>query len=164
MSKPGKSGKIASVNLSRKRGQVKQPVEKAELICGKGFAGDGHLGFGHRQVSLLMLESITEQKKRLEQAGVESCQENQGKKISLAPGVFAENLTTLGIDLSGICVGEELVVKDRIRLRVSQIGKECHTRCAVYRLVGDCIMPALGIFCEALDSGTVKPGDKIERR
>jgi len=172
----GKSGKIISINVSKKKGQFKTPVKEAELIVGKGISGDAHLGFGHRQVSLLMLESIAQQKvalglmpdlnrrqECLRPHGVDSCPELKGKTIALAPGVFAENFTTQGIDLSGLNIGDELIVNKKIRLRVSQIGKECHTRCAIYRLVGDCIMPAMGIFCEVLESGMVKPGDKIER-
>lgn len=161
----GKSnrGKIVSINLSKKKGQTKTPVPQAEFIVGQGLKNDAHIGFGHRQVSLLMAESIEGQKKRFMELGVESCAELKGKKIELGPGVFAENFTTQKINLAGLKVGDKLLVAGKIRLRVSQIGKECHTRCAVYKLVGDCIMPAQGIFCEVLDSGEVKTGDTIEK-
>ncbi|MBE3125254.1 MAG: MOSC domain-containing protein [Acidobacteria bacterium] len=148
------AGTIVSVNTSRKKGQIKTPVPSAELVAGKGIAGDAHLGFAHRQVSLLMIEDIAEQKARL----------GTGSAIPLGPGAFAENLTTGGIDLGGLAVGDELLVADGIRLRVSQIGKECHTKCAVFHLTGDCIMPVRGIFCEVLAGGTVRPGDVLEKR
>jgi len=164
MSPSGKIGKIISINISKKRGQIKTPVKEVELISGKGVKGDAHLGFGHRQVSLLMIESIEAQKKKFKELGVQTCDELKGKKIELAPGVFAENFTTQGLDLSEVKIGDELIINESIRLRVSQIGKECHTHCAVYKLVGDCIMPVLGIFCEVLDSGMVKVGDKIARQ
>jgi len=148
------TGTIVSVNTSRKKGQIKTPVLSAELVAGKGIAGDAHLGFAHRQVSLLMIEDIEEQKSRLA----------AGSAIPLGPGAFAENLTTREIDLGGFAVGDELFVGDGIRLRVSQIGKECHTKCAVFHLTGDCIMPVRGIFCEVLAGGTIRPGDAIEKR
>ena len=163
MTGKAKRGKIVSINLSKRKGQIKTPVACAEIIAGQGLRGDAHLGFGHRQVSLLMSESIEEQRKRFAELGVESCAELKGKKIEPGPGVFAENFTTRKIELSGLKVGDLLIVAGKIRLRVSQIGKQCHTRCAVYKLVGDCIMPAQGIFCEALDSGDVKTGDTIEK-
>jgi len=147
-------GTVVSVNLSLKKGQVKKPVPAAELVSGEGLAGDAHRGFGHRQVSLLMVESIEEQKRKL----------GEKPPVELGPGVFAENLTTKGLDLGRVEVGDEFLVGGRVRLRVTQIGKECHTRCAVYRLTGDCIMPALGIFCEVLQGGEVRVGDSIEPR
>jgi len=156
-------GKIVSINVSKRRGTVKTPVPSAELIAGQGIRDDAHVGFGLRQVSLLMIESIELQKKRFEQAGVSSCGEINGKKVELGPGVFAENFTTRGLDLEDVKVGDEFLVAGKIRLRVSQVGKECHTRCAIYKLAGDCIMPTQGIFCEVLDSGEVKVGDEIER-
>jgi MOSC domain-containing protein YiiM len=143
---------------------VKKPVAKAELVEGRGFKNDAHIDFGHRQVSLLMSEDIAAQKELFQASGVDSCKELKNRKIELGPGVFAENLTTSGIDLAGLRVGDELLLARKIRLRVSQVGKQCHTRCAVYKLVGECIMPARGIFCEVLDSGEVKVGDEIERR
>ena len=150
---PGRSGAIASLNVSRRKGQIKTPVPEVELVAGEGFAEDAHRGFAHRQVSLLMIESIEEQRARLGE---------QAKGI-IEPGAFAENITTRGIDLLSVKVGEELAAGESVRLRVTQIGKDCHTHCAVYHLTGDCIMPALGIFCEVLAGGTLKVGDRIER-
>jgi len=148
------AGTIVSVNASRKKGQVKTPVPSAELVAGQGIKDDAHRGFAHRQVSLLMIEDIEEQRSRLA----------AGSSVPLGPGAFAENLTTRGIDLGALSIGDELVVGDAIRMRVSQIGKECHTKCAIFQLAGDCIMPVRGIFCEVLAGGTVRAGDVIEKR
>jgi len=149
-----RAGTIVSVNTSRKKGQVKTPVPSAELVAGKGIDGDAHLGFAHRQVSLLMIEDIEEQRSRLA----------AGTSVPLGPGAFAENLTTRGIDLGALGIGDELLVGDGVRMRVSQIGKECHAKCAVFHLTGDCIMPVRGIFCEVLTGGMVRAGDAIEKR
>jgi len=150
----GRTGTVVSVNASPKKGQVKAPVPSAELVAGEGLEGDAHRGFAHRQVSLLMIEDIEAQGAR---PGVSS-------SVPLGPGAFAENLTTRGIDLGALKLGDELVVGKSVRLRVSQIGKECHAKCAVFHLTGDCIMPVRGIFCEVLAGGTVASGDVIEKR
>ena len=152
--KAGGAGTIVSVNTSIKKGQIKRPVPSVEIHAGRGIDGDAHRDFGHRQVSLLAVEDIEAQKER----------SGGGPAVALGPGAFAENLTTRGIDLAALVLGDELVVAGVVRLRVSQIGKECHTRCAVYHLTGDCIMPARGIFCEVLSGGTVRPGDSVEKR
>ena len=104
-----------------------------------------------------MMESIQEQAARL----------GRGPETGIGPGAYAENLTTGGIDLKNLKIGDELLVRAKdgnVRLRVSQIGKECHTKCAIYKIAGDCIMPTLGIFCEVLEGGTVRTGDRIEKR
>ena len=150
----GGSGVVVSVNTSRRKGQVKTPVPSAELVAGRGVGGDAHLGFAHRQVSLLMIEDIEAQRSRL---GAEA-------SAALGPGAFAENLTTRGIDLGALAVGDEILVGRTVRLKVSQIGKECHAKCAVFHLTGDCIMPAKGIFCEVLEGGRVAAGDILEKR
>ena len=150
----GGAGTIVSVNTSVKKGQIKRSVASVEIRAGRGIEGDAHQDFGHRQVSLLAVEDIDAQKERI----------GGGPAVALGPGAFAENLTTRGIDLGALAVGDELVIAGVVRLRVSQIGKECHTKCAVYHLTGDCIMPARGIFCEVLSGGTVRPGDSVEKR
>ncbi len=150
----GRAGTIVSVNTSLKKGQIKRPAACVELRAGRGIEGDAHKDYGHRQVSLLAIEDIEAQKERTGAAAA----------VALGPGAFAENLTTRGIDLAALAVGDELVVAGAVRLRVSQIGKDCHTKCAVFHLVGDCIMPARGIFCEVLSDGAVRPGDGIEKR
>ena len=149
------AGEIVSVNASRRKGQVKTPVAAAELVAGEGMAGDAHRGFAHRQVSLLALEDIEAQR---EKAG------GAAAAAALVPGAFAENLTTRGIDLGALRIGDELAVGGAVRLRVSQIGKECHAGCAVFKLTGDCIMPVRGIFCEVVAGGPVRPGDAVEKR
>jgi MOSC domain-containing protein YiiM len=163
MNPPGRKGRVASINVSAKKGQIKKTVPRVELVKGKGLMGDGHFAFGRRQVSLLMLESIKAQKKRLEKRGLASCGEAAGRGLELGPGVFAENFTTEGLDLGNVKIGDLFLVGGKIRLRVSQIGKECHTRCEVFKQVGDCIMPGLGIFCEVLDDGIVNVGDEIKK-
>jgi len=158
------TGTIHSVNISLEKGQAKTPVAEVEIVAGEGIRGDAHRGFGHRQISLLMLENIEEQRKR---SGGGKAARAAG--VLIAPGAFAENVTTRGIDLTNLRIGDELVIRRgrgraRVRLRVSQIGKECHTRCAIFQLAGDCIMPKRGIFCEVVEGGTVCPGDRIEKR
>ncbi len=150
----GETGTVVSVNTSLKKGQIKRPATFVELVAGRGIEGDAHKDFAHRQVSLLAIEDIESQKGRV--GGTVA--------VALGPGAFAENLTTRGIDLAALSVGDELVIADTVRLRVSQIGKDCHTKCAVFHLIGDCIMPARGIFCEVLSGGTVRPGDSVEKR
>ncbi len=153
----GAAGRVVSVNISRKKGQAKTPVAGALAVAGEGLREDAHCGFGHRQVSLLMLESIEEQKRRL----------GETPGVDIGPGAYAENLTTRGIDLKSVKVGDELLIRGRdgsVRLRISQIGKECHTRCAIFKIAGDCIMPELGVFCEVVEGGLVAAGDAIEKR
>ena len=151
----GKIGRIVSINISRKKGQGKKPVPQAKVVTGEGIIDDAHRAFGHRQGSLLMLESIEEQAAQIDDKG----------KIAIGPGAFAENLTTRGLDLRNIKVGDEFVIGGGgARLKISQIGKECHTKCAVFKLTGDCIMPKLGIFCEVLEGGMIRVGDAIEKQ
>jgi molybdopterin adenylyltransferase len=154
---PGAHGTIVSVNVSRRKGQAKTPVAEALAVAGEGLREDAHRGFGHRQVSLLMLESIEKQKARL----------GEGAAKAIGPGAYAENLTTRGLDLKAVKVGDELLVRGQggnVLLRVSQIGKDCHTKCAIFKIAGDCIMPGLGVFCEVLEGGKVTAGDSIEKR
>jgi len=141
------TGKIVSVNISRDKGEKKHNIEKCMLIKDKGLKDDAHAGFMHRQVSLLAQESINKIK-------------NMG--IDVVPGDFAENLTTEGIELPTLPIGTKLLVGDGIILRVTQIGKECHARCAIFQQVGDCVMPREGIFTEVLNEGEIKVGDTIK--
>jgi len=156
-------GKIVSVNLSKKKGAIKKPAPEVALVPGQGVRGDAHAGPGDRQVSLLMLESIERQRRRLAGRSQGPCELSSGKFEELKPGMFAENLTTDGIDLLALRLGDELRVGDQIRLRVSKIGKECHTRCAIYYRLGECVMPTEGIFCEVQTGGVARAGDRIER-
>jgi molybdopterin adenylyltransferase len=140
-------GKIISVNISDKKGEKKHDIGKCMLIKDKGLENDAHAGFMHRQVSLLAKESI----QKIKDMGVDvDC------------GDFAENLTTEGIELFTLPIGTKFKVGDGIILRVTQIGKECHARCAIFQQVGDCVMPREGIFTEVLTEGEIKTGDEIE--
>lgn len=141
-------GTIAAVCLSRKKGTTKTDVRKGLLIVGLGFEGDAHGGDWHRQVSLLSEEQI-------------EAVRNKGLKVGF--GSFAENLTTRGFDLTSARVGDRLRVGDSAILEITQIGKECHTRCAIYHKMGECIMPEQGVFARVARGGPVKTGDSIER-
>lgn len=140
-------GKIVGVCVSDRKGIPKKNIGSTYLEAGLGIKDDAHSGPWHRQISLLANEAID----TMRQKGYE-----------LVEGSFAENLTTEGIDLKNLPVGTELKVGESARLKITQIGKECHTKCAIFRKVGDCIMPLEGIFAEVLESGTVKIGDTIE--
>ena len=141
-------GKIISLNISDKKGVRKRPVGEVILRTEFGIEGDAHASSEwHRQVSLLAIESIKKM---------------QDKGLDVRPGDFAENITTEGIDLLGLPKGTQLTIGDNVRVEVSQIGKECHTRCAIYYQAGDCVMPKEGIFVRVLSGGTVRQGDRIE--
>lgn len=140
--------RIIAVCTSKSKGTIKENVGSGLLIEEFGIEGDAHGGFAHRQVSLIAMEDIETMKAKLP---------------DLAPGSFAENLTTEGIDLSALKVGDRLTVGSGCLLEVSQIGKECHTKCQVFHLTGDCIMPKKGIFCRVLTGGTVSVGDEIAK-
>lgn len=152
-------GKVVSVNVSRNKGTPKQPVPEIWLVPGRGVQDDAHAAPGDRQVSLLMLEDIAEAQKRLNSG--QGC-EAPVKVLELGPGVFAENITTEGIELPSLPLGTGLRVGPEVRLRVSKIGKECPRPCAIFYQTGDCIMPRRGIFAEVIQGGAVKPGDRIE--
>jgi molybdenum cofactor synthesis domain-containing protein len=140
-------GQVVSVNISTAKGTVKQPVEVIE-INGEGIACDAHAGPWHRQVSLLSKESIDGFAKKMNQ--------------SFGPGVFAENITTSGLDLSGVRLLDRIRIGE-VELEVAQIGKKCHGKgCAIFQEVGKCVMPTDGIFCRVLQTGSVRPGDKVE--
>jgi len=137
---------IVAVCISKNKGERKTPVEQIELRENHGIVGDAHAGDWHRQVSLLAKESIDKMRKM---------------GLDVDNGDFAENLTTAGIDLPQLPIGTQLQVGGAL-LEVTQIGKECHTRCAIYHQAGDCVMPKEGIFAKVLRGGQLSPGDKIE--
>ncbi len=138
---------IIAVCTSPEKGQRKNNIGKSLLIKNKGLEGDAHAGFKHRQVSLLAEESIAKMTAR---------------GLDVGPGDFAENLTTRGIELATLPLGSRLKVGSEAVLRVTQIGKECHDRCAIYYQAGDCVMPREGIFAEVLKEGPVKTGDHLD--
>ncbi len=139
--------KVLSINISEKKGTPKTKINPGVLIEDFGFEGDAHAGMWHRQVSLLAKESI-EKSKGLPTDG-------------LCHGVFAENITTEGIELYTIPVGTKLKVGECI-IEITQIGKECHDGCAIKKLVGQCVMPREGIFASVIKGGKVYEGDDIE--
>jgi MOSC domain-containing protein YiiM len=138
---------VLSVNLSERKGTRKRPVDRASLVPDFGLQGDAHAGEWHRQVSLLARESID----KIAALG-----------LTLAPGDFAENITTRGIDLMSLPVGSVLRVGRDAELEVTQIGKECHLGCDIRKQVGDCVMPREGIFARVTRPGAIAPGDPIE--
>jgi MOSC domain-containing protein YiiM len=140
-------GRVISVNVSDNKGEKKHNVERCLLREGHGLETDAHAGPWHRQVSLLAAESI----EKIRQMG-----------LDVKPGDFAENVTTQGVELPSLPLGTRLLIGGKVLMRVTQIGKECHERCAIFRQVGDCVMPREGIFTEVLTGGEVKVGDEIE--
>lgn len=141
------SAKITAVCISENKGERKTPTYKVELTENHGIVGDAHAGPWHRQVSLLAKESIDKMRKM---------------GLDVDNGDFAENLTTEGIVLPELPIGTQLKINDCL-LEITQIGKECHTRCAIYHQAGDCVMPKEGIFAKVLRGGQISPGDTIER-
>jgi MOSC domain-containing protein YiiM len=140
------SAKVIAVCISKNKGERKTPVESVELRENHGIVGDAHAGEWHRQVSLLAKESIDKMRKL---------------GLDVDSGDFAENITTEGIDLPALPIGTRLTMGETL-LEVTQIGKECHTRCAIYHQAGDCVMPKEGIFVRVITGGVVRPGDAIE--
>lgn len=143
------AGHVVSVNISDRKGIRKKPVEQVVVTADYGIDSDAHASSEwHRQVSLLALESI----KKMQDMG-----------LDVSPGDFAENITTEGISLVELPVGTLLLVGD-VELEVSQIGKVCHERCAIYYQAGDCVMPKEGIFAKVVKGGIIKKGSTIDIR
>lgn len=141
-------GLVISVNISDRKGIRKTPVPEVHAKEGYGIEGDAHSSAqSHRQISLLAIESI---------------RKIQEKGLDVHPGDFAENITTQGIDLTVLPVGTSLAIGTEVQGEVTQIGKVCHDRCAIYEQAGDCVMPREGIFIRVIKGGTIKKGDTIE--
>ncbi len=139
--------KVLSLNISEKKGTAKKQVSEALFVVDHGIEGDAHAGNWHRQVSLLSQKSID----KMIAQGVDN----------LIAGSFAENITTEGIELHLLPVGTQLQIGETIQ-EVTQIGKKCHSKCAIFQQIGSCIMPTEGIFTKVIKGGIVKPGDSIE--
>jgi len=139
-------GQVIAVCTSKTKGVPKQAVGSAKLVETHGIEGDAHAGRWHRQVSLLAEESIAKMR---------------AKGLDVGPGAFAENITTRGLDLPSLPIGTRLGVGSEALLEVTQIGKECHSKCAVFQQVGECVMPTEGIFARVLHGGAVTAGDRI---
>jgi MOSC domain-containing protein YiiM len=138
---------VVAVCKSKKKGTRKKVVAEGIFKEDYGLVGDAHADCcTHRQVSLLAMESID----KMRRLGFE-----------VGPGDFAENLTTRGIELLSLPVGTRISIGKDILLDVTQIGKECHSGCAIYQEIGKCIMPKEGIFARVIQGGRVRAGDDI---
>lgn len=138
--------KIVSIAVSKKKGTIKKTVDRAELVENHGIKGDAHAGDWHRQLSLLAAE-------RIRAAGTED--------FILKFGDFAENVATEGIDWKAQPIGSRFRLGDDALVEITQIGKECHKKCAIYYRTGDCIMPREGVFAKILAGGEIKVGDPV---
>jgi MOSC domain-containing protein YiiM len=139
--------KIVSIAVSKKKGTRKVPVDSVHIIEDHGIAEDAHAGPWHRQVSFLAAESIAESRSR---------------GLDVTFGDFAENIATEGIDWKTMPIGTRLRLGDSVVVEITQIGKECHNRCAIYYKAGDCIMPREGVFARVLKGGEIRSGDPVE--
>ncbi len=139
-------GRVAAISISAQKGVPKTNVPEARLVEDWGIEGDAHAGIWPRQVSLLALESIEKMRSR---------------GLEVGPGAFAENITTESVDLSDLAVGARIRI-GAAELELTQIGKECHTRCAIFEAAGDCVMPREGIFARVLTGGVIRVGDSVQ--
>ncbi|MHB0934842.1 MAG: MOSC domain-containing protein [Armatimonadota bacterium] len=139
-------GKIVAISISERRGIPKTNMETARLVENHGIEGDAHAGDWHRQLSLLAVESIAKM---------------QAKGADVSPGNFAENITTEGIDVPHLQIGDRLALGEA-EVEITQIGKECHAHCQIYHQVGDCVMPREGVFARVIKGGELKVGDGVE--
>lgn len=139
--------KVVSLAISRKKGTRKDIIPSAKVIEDFGLEGDAHAGDWHRQVSLLASESIEKTK-------------DAGLDVSF--GDFAENIATEGVNWKVIPVGTKVRIGESVLLEITQIGKECIRKCAIYYQAGDCIMPKEGVFARVLKGGKIQSGDGIE--
>ncbi len=146
MSERQRTGKVVAVCVSDRKGIRKRDVGEAYLRRDWGLEGDAHAADWHRQVSLLAIESIDKMR---------------AKGLNVNPGSFAENITVEGLDLPGIPLGTRVKLGEA-EVEITQIGKICHTRCAIYHQAGDCVMPREGIFAKVLKEGRVQTGDQVE--
>jgi MOSC domain-containing protein YiiM len=143
-----KTGEVIAVCRSDKKNTSKEIVPEGQFCENFGMMTDAHADFKtHRQVSLLAKESIDKMRKLI---------------IDVGPGAFAENLTTKGINIAALPVGTKIAVGKHVIMEISQIGKECHAGCAIFRQVGKCIMPKEGVFARVVKGGAVAAGDKIK--
>lgn len=140
------AGTIVAISISYKKGEKKHNTREAMLIKDLGIEHDAHAEGGHRQVSLLMDESI---------------ERMRSKGVDIAYGDFAENIVTQGVNLSNLKLQDLIHIGEDMELQVTMIGKECRTPCRIYYQVGYCIMPEEGIFCRVLHSGRIRVGDSV---
>jgi len=139
---------VIAVCRSAAKGVSKAPVDSAVFKVGTGLEGDAHAGGDAvREVSLLAMESIGKM---------------NSDSREFKPGDFAENITTSGIELASLPVGTRLQAGSEVTLEITQIGKKCHSGCAIFKEVGNCIMPKEGVFARVIRGGTIRPGDEIK--
>jgi MOSC domain-containing protein YiiM len=138
-------GKVIAINVSKEKGTQKQPVKSAKLITDWGIVGDAHAGKWHRQVSILSFGPFFA---------------FQQKGAPIHPGSFGENLLVSGYDFKTLPIGTRFSCGDVI-LEMTQIGKECHSGCEIYKIMGDCIMPREGVFTRVIRGGTIHEGDEL---
>jgi len=139
--------KIVSIAVSKKKGTRKLPVNAAYVVEDHGLRDDAHSGPWGRQVSFLASESI---------------EESRSKGLEVGFGDFAENVATEGIDWKNVAIGARVKLGESVIVEITQIGKECHKKCAIYYQAGDCIMPKEGVFGRVLKGGWIRSGDSIE--
>lgn len=139
--------KIESIAISKKKGTRKEQVDQVSLLEDHGIEGDAHAGPWHRQVSFLASESIQKARER---------------GLDVTFGDFAENIATSGIDWLKVPIGTKINLGDAAKVEITQIGKECHNKCAIYYMAGDCIMPREGIFARVLQGGVIHCGDSVQ--
>ena len=139
---------IRSIALSKKKGTRKECVEEALLLREHGLKGDAHAGAWHRQVSFLAMESIDKAR---------------ASGLSVGFGDFAENIATEGIDWPNIPIGTRFRLGETALVEITQIGKECHKKCAIYYQAGDCIMPREGVFARVIEGGPIRCGERLFR-
>ncbi len=140
-----KTGIVRAICISERRGVEKHTVPSAHFIEAYGIEGDAHAGNWHRQVSLLSYDRVKEFNER---------------GADVVDGAFGENLVVEGLDFRNLPVGTKLTAGNVV-LRMTQIGKECHTHCAIYQRMGECIMPRQGVFAEVIQGGTIQQGDAM---
>lgn len=139
--------KVLAVSISPEKGMQKENQPEVMVRENYGIEGDAHVGEWHRQVSLLAQESIDKM---------------LAKGLDVSAGDFAENITTEGIDLLALQIGDKLQLGEDVLVEITQKGKECHTRCAIYQQAGECVMPTEGIFGRVLKGGRLAPGMEIK--
>ena len=141
-------GRVVAVSVSTRKGVKKTNIDRGVLVENHGLEGDAHAGDWHRQISLLARESIDK---------------IRAKGLDVVSGDFAENITTEGFAIEQLPVGTRLHLGAQALVEITQIGKICHNRCAIFHQVGDCVMPREGIFARILKGGPIQPGDAIVR-
>ena len=139
-------GRIRAISVSNQKGMQKVNVPEAELRADFGIVGDAHAGDWDRQISLLEIECI---------------EIMIAKGANVSPGGFAENITTEGIDLAVLKIGDKLRLGEEVEIKITQFGKQCHGRCKIYEQIGDCIMPREGVFARVGRGGSIRVGDVI---